>query len=127
MSFSSELIKIFDDLGRRFGIAIDWSNQNIVPYIQELVGRFIKWEIGTSILWIVVGLIFIILNGVLIKPVVNKIKISSYDEDLWIFLFVVNIVLMIVGFVIIFCQGFDIIKTIYLPELKLYDYIQYKF
>ena len=127
MSFSSELIKIFDDLGRRFGIAIDWSNQNIVPYIQELAGRFIKWEIGTSILWIVLGLFFIILNGVLIKPVVNKIKISSCDEDLWIFLFVVNIVLMIVGFVIIFCQGFDIIKTIYLPELKLYDYIQYKF
>ena len=127
MSFSSELIKIFDDLGRRFGIAIDWSNQNIVPYIQELVGRFIKWEIGTSILWIVLGLFFIILNGVLIKPVFNKIKNASYDEDMWIFLIVVNIVLFIVGFIIVFCQGFDIIKTIYLPELKLYEYIQFKF
>lgn len=34
---SEEIIKVIDELGKRFGIVIDWSNQNIIPYLQELL------------------------------------------------------------------------------------------
>lgn len=44
MSFSNELIKILDDLGKRFGIAIDWTKQNVMPYIEDLGKRIIKYE-----------------------------------------------------------------------------------
>ena len=36
---SEEIIKILDDLGRRFGILIDWSSKNILPYLQDLIPR----------------------------------------------------------------------------------------
>lgn len=47
---SDEIIKILDDLGQRFGIAIDWSSQNVMPYLQDLVRRFTTYEIATSIM-----------------------------------------------------------------------------
>ena len=103
MSFSSELIKIFDDLGRRFGIAIDWSNQNIVPYIQELVGRFIKWEIGTSILWLILGVSFIgVFVYLLIKSIKKLMNCNYGDEDGWILLFVISIIFVAIGIIISF-------------------------
>ena len=34
---SDEIIKLLDDLGQRFGIAIDWSSENMMPYIPIFV------------------------------------------------------------------------------------------
>ena len=44
MSFSNEIITILNDLGKRFGIAIDWTKENVMPYIEELCQRIIKFE-----------------------------------------------------------------------------------
>lgn len=30
---SQEIINVLDNLGEKFGIAIDWSNENILPYL----------------------------------------------------------------------------------------------
>lgn len=34
---SNEIIKVLDDLSERLGIAIDWSSQNVMPYLQDLM------------------------------------------------------------------------------------------
>lgn len=57
MTISSEIIKVLDYLGEKFGIAIDWTSKNVLPYLQALVDKFIKWEISTSIVWIVLPLL----------------------------------------------------------------------
>ena len=49
MTVSSEIIEVLDYLGEKFGIAIDWTSNNVLPYLQALVDKFIKWEISTSI------------------------------------------------------------------------------
>ena len=56
---SDEIIKILDDLGQRFGVAIDWSSQNVMPYLQNLMSRFVKYETATSILWMLLGVIIL--------------------------------------------------------------------
>ena len=56
MEFSQNVIEIFDDLCERIGIAIDWSAENIMPYIKDLFERFIRFEIGTSIFYIVLSI-----------------------------------------------------------------------
>ena len=45
---SENIIKVLDELGKRFGIAIDWSSENVTPYLQSLMSRFITNEIITS-------------------------------------------------------------------------------
>ena len=113
MQVSSEVIKIFEYLGEKFGIAIDWSSANVWPYLQELFEKFIKWEISTSIAWIVIvslTIIVLIILGIVIG-----------DPSYW-FLFVFA---AIGGVVIIGSQTFDIIEDLYFPEKALYDYLNF--
>jgi len=46
---ANEIIKVLDNLGEKFGIAIDWSSANVVPYLQDLMTRIVKYETYTSI------------------------------------------------------------------------------
>ena len=61
MKASDQIIEVFDYLGEKLGISIDWTSENILPYIQTLCGKYINWEIATSIVWLIVGIVFIIL------------------------------------------------------------------
>ena len=62
MTVSSQIIEVLNDLCMKFGIAIDWSAKNVGPYAQELAAKFISWEIATSWMWIVVGVVITIVG-----------------------------------------------------------------
>lgn len=34
---SNEVIKVLDHICDKFGIAIDWSSSNVMPYLQDLM------------------------------------------------------------------------------------------
>lgn len=70
---SEEIIKVLDELGKRFGIVIDWSNQNIIPYLQELFKRFICYQNITAVVWIILSIVLIIV-GIIIIKFINKWK-----------------------------------------------------
>lgn len=131
---SEEVIKILDDLGQRFGIAIDWSSQNILPYLQDLMTRLIQYKNIQAIIWIVVSVIMFIVTGIVLKVVLKYIgkyydSLDShlYDEDralakglawfiagIFIFAFILVIILNIRG----------LIQNIYLPEATIIEYIK---
>lgn len=43
---SEEVIKILDALAEKFGLAIDWTSANVLPYLQQLCGKYVTYEIG---------------------------------------------------------------------------------
>lgn len=47
---SDEIIKVLDALAEKFGIAVDWTRQNIQPYIEDLCHRIVGYELTTSIM-----------------------------------------------------------------------------
>ena len=51
-----EIIKVLDDLSEWLGIAVDWTSQNVLPYLQELCDKYISYEIWTSIVYILICL-----------------------------------------------------------------------
>lgn len=116
---SDEIIKILDDLAKRFGIAIDWSSKNVVPYLKELFGKFINYELYTSIVWILLGIIAIILGIFLIK---NATKLDDVDGMFFIIGF--GIFISFIGLGIIFAQIYDIIACMTFPEKILFDAIE---
>lgn len=132
---SEEVIKILDDLSQRFGIAIDWSSQNILPYLQDLMTRLIQYKNIQAIIWIVVSVIMFILVGIILRVALKYIDkyydrdeySSVYDEDralakvfawfiagIFIFAFMLVITLNIRG----------LIQNIYLPEATIIEYIK---
>lgn len=120
MTVSSEIIEVLDYLGEKFGIAIDWTSNNVLPYLQTLVDKFIKWEISTSIVWIVIAAFIMVAMIVLI----NLKGVREINEETYGMLWIPIIVLIIVSFIVICIQIFDIIECNIFPEKALYDFIK---
>ena len=60
MTFSEQTISILDYLCQKFGIVIDWTSDTVWPMVEMLAGKYIKWEIASSILWIVIFMMGVI-------------------------------------------------------------------
>lgn len=120
MTVSSEIIEVLDYLGEKFGIAIDWTSNNVLPYLQTLADKFIKWEISTSIVWIIIA-VFVMVGMIVLINLKGVRKINEEtDGMLWIPI----IVLIIVSFMVICIQIFDIVECNVFPEKALYDFIK---
>lgn len=126
---SDEIIKILDDLGQRFGIAIDWSSENVMPYIQDLMSRYVDYEAMTSVVWIVVALVATIGCSIGIfavnrhaNKVLDKDPYSDWDtgKGLLIGMFIITIVCFIIC--IIF-QSLDIVTCYTIPEKMIFEYL----
>lgn len=114
---SDEIIKILDDLSSRFGIAIDWTSQNVLPYLQELCDKYISYEIWTSAVYIFICLT----SAILMLYGISKLWNDMEDD----FLFTAFGIVLIVSLVVIVVQIFDIVTALTFPEKLIYEYISY--
>lgn len=108
---------LLQKLAEQFGLALNWGSDNVIPYLQELAGRVVKYEVSQSIFWIVVGTLIVIIG---IISFVSGCK--SNDGDTGLTLCIIGIILIIVGIPIIGCQINDLILCNYLPEKILLRY-----
>ena len=120
MTVSSEIIEVLDYLGEKFGIAIDWTSNNVLPYLQTLADKFIKWEISTSIVWIIIA-IFVMVGMIVL---INLKGVREINEETYGMLWIPIIALIIVSFMVICIQIFDIVECNVFPEKALYDFIK---
>lgn len=128
---SEEIIKVLDELGKRFGIVIDWSNQNIMPYLQELLKRFICYQNITACVWIIISIAMTICGVIMIK-FLNKWQKSdgynsdSYDDDelLAVLGYIFSILIIALGIGLIIGNTLGIVKNICMPEMVVYEYIK---
>ena len=127
---NNKVIQVLDYLFQKFGIAVDWTQENVMPYIQTLCEKYIRFEIATSITWIVVA---VILGGVGGFAGIKQAKklIEQGKDDSWSDAEIVGWILMIASYmwitpwiIVIICQTFDVVKCITFPEMRLMEYIQ---
>lgn len=124
---SEEIIKVLDELGKRFGIVIDWSNQNIIPYLQELLKRFICYRNITACVWIIIS-IAITISGVVMIRSLNRWRKSDdygdYYDDMLVGLgYIFSVFIIALGIGLIIGNMFGIIKNVCMPEMAIYEYI----
>jgi hypothetical protein len=128
MTFSGEIIKLLDDLSKRFGIAVDWSSKNVMPYLQDLSGRIVNYEIATSAVNIAVNILIAFLLYKLVRYVaVQFIEEDGffYDvEELGIATFVISGVISLFVFFGTIVETFDIIEALTIPEKTIINFVQ---
>lgn len=126
---SEDFIKVFDNLANKFGITIDWTNENVFPYLQDFMNRFVKYNVVSNALWIFICALFIILSVVGLKKIITSLK-NEEDPDLAEFdtLYFMGIlflsITLVTSVIYLFSNGFDIIQTIYLPEFTFLEYMK---
>lgn len=108
---SDEIIKVLDDLGRRFGIAIDCTNSNIVPYLQQLGQRIVNYKLGMSVFYLIIGILVMVISIKALKFIMRKR--SDGNDDLTVDILTVCIVpISIVSGVVAFICVCDCIENI---------------
>ena len=124
MSFSQEIINVLNYMCQKFGIVIDWTSDNVMPYLEDLCGRYIQYEIHTSIAWCVVFAVLVVLTGLIwiIGSIVNKYSTSSTDiPEVFSFLFFVFLAIALIVWAV---QAFDIIECYTIPEKTILEYLK---
>lgn len=125
MTVSDQIIKVLDALCLKFGMAIDWTNENVIPYITTLCAKLISYEIWTSVAWIGIMVVLSIISTI----IVVKYRIFSSDfVNKWdIVACILQCLFIVIWIGAVICVGvqvFDIIKCVTFPEMYVFEYVQ---
>ena len=126
---SEEIIKILDDLAQRFGIAVDWTSQKVMPYIEEITRKIIRWELASSVIWLIVGMLCCLSILGWIRAIKYAKKQSEEDTySLWDFGYLTFIVTSIffgfAGIFLVVSQILNITEIIIFPEKTIILYLK---
>ena len=129
MTFSKEIIDILNYLCNKFGIAIDWTSDNVMPYLKNLCERYISYEIFSSIVWMAIFPIIAIIVAIPLSILHKKAKEVKWSDCyastiLAIILWVLFITMIVVSICVISTSVFDIIECYTLPEKVIFEYLQ---
>lgn len=129
MKFSQEIITILDFLCQKFGIAIDWTSENVMPYLQDLGARYISYEVLTSIAWMVAIPAITILISIPLAILHKKAKELDYSDYYGTVVFAVIFWILFgamsfASICVICTQVFDIIECYTLPEKVILEYLK---
>ena len=127
---NKEILEALNQLTDKFGIAVDWSSQNVLPYLRELMGRLVRYEIITSAVWLILGALFVLSAIWWLKFI--KYARKRYKEEgvfsNWDFAATAATIAMIIvvtlGIIIVICQINNIIQCAILPEAVILKYIK---
>ena len=125
MTVSDQIIQVIDNLCEKFGLVVDWTSENAVPYISTLCAKLVSYEIWTSVAWLGIMLIGFLTVCALVKKHKAGIKDLIETDEVFIILFGIfgttGGAAAIGG---IIQQIMDIIKCLTFPEMFIFEYIQ---
>ena len=124
MQMSEQIIEVLEYLCKKIGVTIDFTNENVLPYLSTLCEKYIHWEIASSIMWIVLSLI-----GISCIIVAWRFAYKNYkktDDDMWLVvvsffggIFSLLLIALICG------RIYEIIQCLTFPEMAICEYITY--
>lgn len=142
----NQIIETLDYLGKKIGIAIDWTAENIYPQVLDFMARYKNYEIVVDCIWTVLAVGYLIAVYLLVKRCIlpARVKaISDKSSNFWFeyhryyelsdtcnmqfgpiifvaFLAIIGITSIISTIVNIL----DIAKWIIIPEAQFYDMLK---
>lgn len=119
MQISEEIIKVLEYLCEKLGFTIDWTSNNVLPYVEQLCEKFIRWEVCTSVAWIGIA-IFAVIAAFIFAKVIGKDENIDWDG----FEKVIFWIVFVVAIIVIGKQIFHIVECYTFPEKMIYEYIK---
>ena len=117
---SSELEEVLDILGEKFGLFIDWSQQNIQPYVQDLMHRVVQYKLVTNIIGCSVMALILIVGIIFFVHSIKRIDSNDY----YVVGFIFGIIMIIFAIILLPMTINNIIQCCYLPEMVFIEEIK---
>ena len=136
MEVSEQVIKVLDAVCDKFGIAIDWTSNNIIPYIQQLGNKIIIYDICNNIIWLVVGCVMPLIVAIFIKKFLNRKKLEAkeFRNDYYFsdgsldngafYCYLIIGILLVIAFVIGAISSQSIIQDMVFTEKTIIEFIK---
>ncbi len=136
---SEEMIKVLEYLGDKFGMVVDWTNKNALPYAKDLISRIISYKITINIIGIfiwsilcVAGILYALKIRNLCKAAKNGENTGAwyYDKhceccsDVAMITSCLSILFSILFAIITVCLIINLIQWCVVPELQLWELIK---
>lgn len=109
---TKETIETVNELAEQFGIAIDWTSENVMPYLQDLINRYITVGIWTNTLVLVIAIAVCVIYIMIAKKKIEEG--SCYDFE--IICIGVGVVILC-GLIVSICVA-GLVEYICIPEIK---------
>ena len=132
MTISEQIIQVINALCEKFGIAVNWTSDNVIPYLEILGKKLISYEIFSSIFWLVLMPSLSIASIIMYKkfyPVfIEGLKRDNEGFNIgWHvatpFCLIGFAGLNLGTFMVVAKQALDIIKCLTFPEMYIFEYI----
>ncbi len=128
MEVSDQIINVLDKVCEKFGMVIDWSKDNALPYLQQLIHKIILYDICTSLTWLIVGIGMLFVGFYIFK----KSKSFSSEKDDFVDIFspktkmvLLGTVIAVFGICVLIVPNFlNIVQDISFPEKTVVEFIK---
>ena len=134
MEVSNQIIQIVDTLCEKFGIVIDWTSENVIPYLSSLCDKYISYEIWTSVAWMgfmaVLGIAFAVVAKMLYPTFKRgwEANADSMFDVGWqvsgTFAIIFLIIFYLAAIFVVCTQIMDIVECLTFPEKQIFEYIR---
>lgn len=131
-SVSNQIIQVLEALCDKFGLAVDWSSQNIAPYLQNLVNQAVQYNLWTNVLYLGVTFLIMLVCWIIVWRLSKKagfdINYAFYNgrgaETFAGVLGAMGTISAIAFVILCFVAGHDIVTCITFPEKVVIDMLQ---
>jgi hypothetical protein len=140
---NEELCNVIDKIAEKIGVAIDWSSENVMPYIQDIIQRYRAMSIIETIIVMavcaIVMTICVIVAIKMAKGIINGLnnRVSSiwfdadhkdsYYDDASTFsaaMTTLITILFLISFIVLCIATGNLIRWIYVPEVKFLELLK---
>ncbi len=137
MTFSEQFKEVVEVVCDKIGIAIDWTQENIIPYIMEVCKRYVTLNIIEEVLFVLFGVILVVVGTILVISLSKDAKrVYENDKDgFWFETYCGGIepslmgffgiigagIALLVGIVCVPCGVSELLKWIFVPEFQIIE------
>lgn len=94
-------------------------------YFTDLFGRYVKYLIGVDIFYIILGVIFTIAGIIVLKKFIKWGNEDEWDNPgIVMGTLFLGVAPIIIGIAMICVNTLNLVQTIYVPEISIYQAIQ---
>lgn len=128
-SVSDQIISVIDQLCEKFGIAVDWSSETIIPYLEDLVYRFAMYRmISTLLTYFILFVVFGLIIFFTYKYIKKKESDFHPEYETLDFVtqltFIVSLICLAITSIVFIIGGIpDIVSANVFPERLMINYI----
>ena len=126
---NSEVTMVLNALAQKFGVTVNWNSETLIPYMQQLCDKCVKYELTKNIKFLMFGIILIIAGLWVIKMLMKDIANDPDEEilpaEVWGLLAVFALISSVLGAVLVGCGLLNVVTCLTFPEKVTIKELQY--